>query len=48
MAPEVKKLNEARGLVTSDYQNFLEKEWITNLRQKYSVNVDRAVLGTVK
>ncbi len=48
MAPEVKKLNEARGLVTSDYQNYLEKEWIAGLRQKYSVNVDRSVLGTVK
>ena len=48
MPPEIKKLNEARGLVTSDYQNFLEKEWIANLRQKYAVNIDRSVLNTVK
>lgn len=48
LAPEIKKLNEARGLVTSDYQNYLEKEWIASLRQKYSVNIDRSVLGTVK
>ncbi len=48
LQPDVKKLNEARGLVTSDYQNFLEKEWIESLRQKYTINIDRAVLGTVK
>ena len=48
LAPEAKKLNEARGLVTADYQNFLEKEWIDALRKKYPVNVDRSVLGTVK
>ncbi|MBL0048597.1 MAG: peptidylprolyl isomerase [Bacteroidetes bacterium] len=48
LQPDVKKLNEARGLVTSDYQNYLEKEWIQSLRQKYPVSIDRAVLGTVK
>ncbi len=48
LQPDVKKLNEARGLVTSDYQNFLEKEWIESLRKKYSVTIDRSVLGTVK
>jgi peptidyl-prolyl cis-trans isomerase SurA len=48
MEPEAKKLTEARGLVTSDYQNFLEKEWIAALKEKYAVNVDRSVLGTVK
>lgn len=48
LPPDVKKLSEARGLVTSDYQNYLEKEWIESLRKKYSVNIDRSVLSTVK
>jgi len=36
-----KTLNEARGLATSDYQNYLEKEWITQLRAKYPVQVNQ-------
>jgi peptidyl-prolyl cis-trans isomerase SurA len=33
--PRNKTFEEARGLAISDYQNFLEKEWIAKLRQKY-------------
>ncbi|MGV3539353.1 MAG: peptidylprolyl isomerase [Rufibacter sp.] len=40
--PMPKKLNETRGLVISDYQNHLEKEWLKELRQKYPVKVDNA------
>jgi peptidyl-prolyl cis-trans isomerase SurA len=36
-----KTLAEARGLATSDYQNYLEKEWITQLRAKYPVQVNQ-------
>ena len=46
--PEIKMLNEARGLVTADYQNFLEKAWIAELRAKYPVTVDRELLKTIK
>ncbi len=35
--PAVKKLDEARGLITADYQNYLEKKWIKELREKYPV-----------
>lgn len=45
---EPKSLNEAKGLVTSDYQNFLEKQWIESLRAKYPVEVKQDVLQTVK
>lgn len=38
-----KKLNEAKGIITSDYQQYLEKEWVNELRQKYPVKVDEAV-----
>ncbi|MDR3653591.1 MAG: peptidylprolyl isomerase [Paludibacter sp.] len=39
---------DVRGLVTADYQEFLEKEWIKELRAKYPVKVDQNVLKTVK
>lgn len=38
--PEPKTLKEAKGLVTSDYQTYLEKEWIKELRAKYPVTVN--------
>jgi len=44
LKPEPKALNEARGLITADYQNYLEKEWIKTLRSKYPVVVKREVL----
>ncbi|AMJ66997.1 peptidylprolyl isomerase [Hymenobacter sp. PAMC 26628] len=37
-----KALSDARGQATSDYQNFLEKEWIAQLRQQYPVQVNQA------
>ncbi len=48
LPPEAKKLNEARGLITADYQNLLEKEWIEELRSKYTVDVDTALLQSLK
>ncbi|MBO5187178.1 MAG: peptidylprolyl isomerase [Prevotella sp.] len=38
---------DVRGLVTADYQDKLEKEWVEELRKKYSVTVDKEVLKTV-
>ncbi|MCX6267993.1 MAG: peptidylprolyl isomerase [Bacteroidetes bacterium] len=48
LKPQIKELNEARGLITADYQNYLEKEWIASLRAKYPVVVDAAVLAKIK
>ncbi len=39
---------DVRGLVTADYQEYLEKQWIASLRQKYPVDIDKKVLETVK
>ncbi|MBC3542027.1 peptidylprolyl isomerase [Rufibacter sediminis] len=39
--PVAKRLNETRGVVISDYQNYLEQEWIKELRQKYPVSVNQ-------
>ena len=48
LKPEIKNLNEARGLITADYQNYLEKIWIQYLRQKYPVVLNKEVLGKIK
>lgn len=48
IAPEPKTLKEARGVVTAEYQNQLEKEWLKELKAKYPVNINREVLKTVK
>ena len=39
-APEYKKLNEVKGVVISDYQDYLEKQWLSELSRKYEVKVD--------
>lgn len=38
-----KKLQEAKGIITADYQTYLDKEWIKELREKYPVKVDQAI-----
>jgi peptidyl-prolyl cis-trans isomerase SurA len=48
LKPAVKELNEARGLITADYQNYLEKEWIASLRAMYPVTVNKDVLAKIK
>jgi peptidyl-prolyl cis-trans isomerase SurA len=45
LAPEPKTLSEAKGLITADYQNVLEKQWIETLRKKYKVEINRDVLS---
>jgi peptidyl-prolyl cis-trans isomerase SurA len=45
---EPKLLNEARGLITADYQNYLEKEWIRYLRSRYPVVVNKDVYAKIK
>lgn len=39
-----KELKEAKGAVTSDYQNFLEKEWMEELAKKHPIKVYEEVL----
>ena len=47
-SPEPKTLDEARGLITAAYQDELEKNWIKELRSKYTVSVDQDVLHSIK
>jgi len=46
--PEPKTLQEARGLYISDYQNYLEKMWLKQLRKKYKVRVNKKLLKTIE
>ena len=48
LQPEIKKLDEARGLITADYQTYLENEWVQSLREKHSIEINNKVLKKVK
>lgn len=41
---EPKTLKEAKGLVTSDYQEFLMAEWVKELRTKYPLHINETTL----
>jgi len=43
-----KSLNEARGPITSDYQNYLEKEWLDGLAKKYPIILNTAIFNIFK
>jgi len=45
---EPKTLDDARGLVTSDYQNYLEEEWVRTLKEKYPVIIHEEILEDIK
>ena len=45
--PMPKSLDEAKGYFISDYQDYLEKEWIKALRDKYLVIVNDSVLQSL-
>jgi peptidyl-prolyl cis-trans isomerase SurA len=40
-----KTLKEARGYVVADYQEYLEKEWISNLEKEYKIEINNDVLN---
>ena len=42
--PIAKNLEEARGQVIASYQDYLEVEWVKELRKKYTVEVNEEVL----
>lgn len=39
---------DVRGLVASDYQNELEAQWVSQLKDKYKVKINKKVLKKVK
>lgn len=40
-------IEDVKTQVVSDYQEAMEKEWVSELRKRYVVNVDQSVLDTV-
>ncbi len=42
-----KNINECRGEVISDYQSFLELNWLDELRSKYDVTINKEVLYSI-
>ncbi len=40
----VKTLTEARGYIVADYQEFLEKKWLSDLEKTYEVKVNKMTL----
>ena len=45
--PTIKKLDEARGMITSEYQTYLEQQWITEMRAEHKYQVNKEVLYTI-
>ncbi|MBT8233792.1 MAG: hypothetical protein HKO66_00170 [Saprospiraceae bacterium] len=45
--PVNKTLNEAKGYVIADYQDYLEKEWIEDLKQQYPIKIKTEVLTSL-
>jgi peptidyl-prolyl cis-trans isomerase SurA len=45
--PTVKKLDEARGMITSEYQTYLEQQWIAAMRAEHQFQVNKDVLYTI-
>ena len=41
------EMQDVKGLVTSDYQNMFQEQWENELRNKYSVKVNKKVLKSV-
>lgn len=44
---EAKSLDDARGFVVADYQDYLEKTWNQDLRNRYPVKVDEKTLKSI-
>jgi len=48
LPPSNKELNETRGEVVNDYQNFLEEKWVQSLREKYEIDINKRAYKKLK
>jgi peptidyl-prolyl cis-trans isomerase SurA len=42
--PSYKELNDTKGVVIADYQDYLEKQWVDTLKAKYEIKVNEDVV----
>ena len=47
LPPQLKELDEIKGIVIADYQNYLDQQWVSALRQQYLVEINDNVLQQV-
>jgi len=47
LPPQPKELDAVRGLMTTNYQNYLMDQWLKDLHAKYPVNINQQVLKSV-
>jgi peptidyl-prolyl cis-trans isomerase SurA len=45
--PSPRTFEEAKGLVMNDYQNQLEEQWVRDLKKKYPVKINQAVMTKI-
>jgi len=48
LQPQTKPLNEIRGQVISEYQEYLEDQWVNQLRIEYPVVINNSILERTK
>jgi peptidyl-prolyl cis-trans isomerase SurA len=48
LQPSQRKFSEAKGLVTAAYQNKIQKDWISSLRNKSKIIINTEILYTAK
>ena len=46
--PYVKEFDSVKGKVISDYQNEIEKEWMKELKEKYTIKINKKTLNKLK
>ena len=44
----VKTLEECKGKLTNEYQQYLEQRWVDDLKQEFNVKVNKDVFEKVK
>ena len=43
-----KPFNEIKGIIIADYQDYLEQKWITKLKKKYKIKINKEILDVIK
>jgi len=48
LEPQQKKLDETKGAVISDYQNYLEEQWLEQLQRTFTLEINNNTLEQIK